>query len=888
MSLPRTYSRRPAKRRAEPPEASETQKKLKLDSEPPSSLPKQKPRLARDLSQIFDDATASLASSSKPVPASPSKVAKRMLGRSKTDSSITSEPTTPTTSRIMDRTASLPSGFGSPSSSKQPPSHSLPPSPVKHLPEIPASPRRTVSHKRTYAGKSRTFLVALPVDSSLTSLEPGMSTGEDEYLNRESYASLQARWGIDAMDDDPMDDRAESVGKPGSAAGTPTKGKGKGKSTKGKLTQDKQAAPPVDIMKPLKSITEIRNKGESRRFLDEVGYLLEGMDKHESAASRRTSALEITNRLCEVDFARQAKAADFLIRTWEAFIEAGAGNGEDKASVIARFHYSELMVDLGSLTDIIQRAQVPGSSTSNPQLPFVSTLFALLSLWTSSSDPLQAISQATVTDAQLRRLGIMKNDRFLLQSIHTTIVSKSGLFAIRTNISSILLITRTLSLVPPTYLSPTRHLKPLLQSLENCLRPLIVEPPDTKTGPGGSGINGNGHSRIPSPSAQVPFAMIHNLLGLLDSYLLRQWRSEDADLDEALDRAREEWLASGMVGLGVHAEVVSANKKAMELDDQEPADVASATKCTELLFRVLVSLTHGDHDWSASVLHEPSALTYVTREICRADEARRNATAVRKNGSDKKKSNGKRADKMVVLDLTDSDEEDSKDGILDKQQYSATEALDRLCLALGLLTNLVQVVDDAKDIMRETEIDPKCILKAKPCPTACTCSNPISILNILVDVYRNQTSHSAPPLNLRYKAEPRSPTLQASEDLAEDADASFLLGHISILFGLLMLDNRANQNIIINALPPDPGSGSGSKWSKLDRMLDNARALGAFYTAISRRMDRNNGGEAEDSDDSDEENHHGRRGDRLSDAARGANIAQDVIVFLQRLRDSIS
>lgn len=43
------------------------------------------------------------------------------------------------------------------------------------------------------------------------------------------------------------------------------------------------------------------------------------------------SAMEIVTKLCDVDFARKAKAADFLGRAWEVLREAGAGDG-DKVS----------------------------------------------------------------------------------------------------------------------------------------------------------------------------------------------------------------------------------------------------------------------------------------------------------------------------------------------------------------------------------------------------------------------------------------------------------------------------------------------------------------------------------------------------------------------------
>jgi len=47
-------------------------------------------------------------------------------------------------------------------------------------------------------------------------------------------------------------------------------------------------SPDYDTVNPLKSITELRSKGETRRFLDQAGYLLEGMDPSNSTALKRS------------------------------------------------------------------------------------------------------------------------------------------------------------------------------------------------------------------------------------------------------------------------------------------------------------------------------------------------------------------------------------------------------------------------------------------------------------------------------------------------------------------------------------------------------------------------------------------------------------------------
>ncbi|KAF9269303.1 hypothetical protein L218DRAFT_994260 [Marasmius fiardii PR-910] len=917
MSTVRTYGKKTTKRKAEPEEELDIPKKQKLEPEPPPSPPK----LARDLSQIFDDATSSLSSANNP----PNKIARRMLGRSKTETSIASEPGTPSSNRVIDRTSSLPSF---PSPSKQASSKSLPPTPVKPHTDAPSTPsRRTSSLKRTYAGKSRTFLVALPVDPSLTSLEQTIQEEEDEYMNRESYNSLRTRWGIDNSEDDPFGPTESAAS---SVSNTPSKSKGKGKVGKGKGSE-KSSVPP-GTMKPFKSITEIRHKGESRRFLDEVGYLLEGMDKEETPALRKTSALEITNRLCESEFARKAKAAEFLLRTWEAFIEARAGLGEDKVlDTIFAFFCALVARDAGSLSDLVERAQPPTGTSNGDSSPssFIATLFSLLAITTPDADLLLLISQSSITDAQLKKIGVLKSDRILLKSLHDTIISKSQLFSATHELSTLSLITYTLATIVPISLSPAHHLRPLLQSIRTQLMPLMVGSPPSD-GQSRSERNGSMNSKsnskpIATPSGHhlplpnyIPFAAIQDLLGMFDCYLLKRWSDsngtwDDVDLADVVEHAREDWLAKGLIGLGISAETACTRALTEPdfddlLDDHAPVDFGAACKCIELAFRVLVSLTHADRDWSRSLVNDPASVTFIIGQVCRADRVRLRTRKRTKGKAGKGKGVVKEEPEEWSLDMTDSDE-DPKDtlGYMNNQgnTYSQAQALDRLCLALGLLTNIVQEVEGAKDILREANFDPKCVNQREPCVFSCTCSNSTSILNILADVYHHQLprAQSTTTVKGKLKREPSPFTpphavivvdknngIKAEDESAEaEADASFLLGHLSVLFGLFMRDNLANQKIIIDALPTDISVPSSNRRlmrrAKLDRMVENAKALVKFYATINQVANLDKEGEGDLEDEGKGTSGDARRELQLGDITSGVNIAQGVVSFLEQMRD---
>lgn len=229
----------------------------------------------RDLSIIFN--TISPAPSPS---ATPTKLARRMLGRSKTDASLENQ-LSPRIPQVMDRTSSLPNLPSSPQSPMNPPAAVPRSSTPSTLPS--SKPAAT----KTYAGKYRSFLVALPASSSSASalLGPGLET-EDE--SRESYSSLRNRWGVDNSEDDPHPFEMVSPTKPAlSVEDSPSKN-GKGKS---KSVLDNRA---LSVMMPLKSISELRNKGESRRFLDEVGYLFEGLDPKCAIGLRRARYIPVS------------------------------------------------------------------------------------------------------------------------------------------------------------------------------------------------------------------------------------------------------------------------------------------------------------------------------------------------------------------------------------------------------------------------------------------------------------------------------------------------------------------------------------------------------------------------------------------------------------------
>lgn len=240
--------------------------------------PSKGPKPVRDLSGIFDSISPSMSPAG-----TPTKLSKRMLGRSRTESSMESHSSP--REHHMDRTSSLPNLASSPSMSTEPPaiaSRQIGP------PSLPSTSSMQVTNTtRTYAGKYRSFLVAIPASSSSssTAIAQGLSNNDEDFDARESYSSLRTRWGVDNSEDDPRPHECSSPTKSTSTisdASPSRSGKGKGKAL-----ADRFPSIPTGMMNPLKSISELRNRGESRRFLDEVGYLFEGLDPKCGVGLRR-------------------------------------------------------------------------------------------------------------------------------------------------------------------------------------------------------------------------------------------------------------------------------------------------------------------------------------------------------------------------------------------------------------------------------------------------------------------------------------------------------------------------------------------------------------------------------------------------------------------------
>ena len=192
----------------------------------------------------------------------------------------------------------------------------------------------------------------------------------------------------------------------------------------------------------------------------------------------------------------------------------------------------------------------------------------------------------------------------------------------------------------------------------------------------------------------------------MDGYLLGQWTSiEEDEVQMCLDKARDEWMIRDLVALGVCCEVKSM------VDKQDGQNEAGADRkrfsspsvayslcytdlyrnCFTLTLRTLISLTHDDKGWAAGVLECQMTMGLILRTVWKAGNE-----VVRIAREDEE-------EEAVNRKAEESDDDTERQKMEEaKEATGGSHAFDILCLVLGLLTNLVQVVDDAKSVMQES------------------------------------------------------------------------------------------------------------------------------------------------------------------------------------------
>lgn len=287
-----------------------------------------------------------------------------------------------------------------------------------------------------------------------------------------------------------------------------------------------------------------------------------------------------------------------------------------------------------------------------------------------------------------------------------------------------------------------------------------------------------------------------------------------------------------------------------------------------------MNLTHSDSNWAQSVIANDFAVAFIMRLI-----------------------------------VTSSPEDEESQHKLERDDvpppaassHHQQNAWDRLCLALGLLTNLVQSVPGFKNVLHRTstslilsivyhdqlvfilEVSIKCTLSNLACAKKCKCpsSSQIGALEVLVGVYNTHSrllSSKAPPppppplssssklVKLPSLVQTSKPSMMAVEGNNDTSTTttSLILSTLSILFGILMSSSSQNRSIILSLI--EDGD-DGDQRIKLERLIRQAKEFVFLY----------------DDDEEEEEDMGSISGG--GGGGREMRNVKEVVSVLERLRD---
>lgn len=230
----------------------------------------------RDLSDLFLAVSPVQSPSGKSTPPKPR--ARRMLSKAQSMNMSQTEPSTPRPLRTAQSMPITPSSSHTVRSALTEAAGSVTDSPSRSTLIAAGPPSPSPTSKRTYGG-SRSFLTR------------NAEAADDDEGMRESYEEQRKRYEVDAGDVDPLLARAPEP------------------------------------------IADMRSKGENRRFMGEIGFLVDGIQGSTAGARRSrlvffdstdVCALELVTNMLDTEWAGKLNLSGQTERIFEVLLDAGA------------------------------------------------------------------------------------------------------------------------------------------------------------------------------------------------------------------------------------------------------------------------------------------------------------------------------------------------------------------------------------------------------------------------------------------------------------------------------------------------------------------------------------------------------------------------------------
>ncbi|KIJ29111.1 hypothetical protein M422DRAFT_784397 [Sphaerobolus stellatus SS14] len=310
----------------------------------------------------------------------------------------------------------------------------------------------------------------------------------------------------------------------------------------------RRSSPPPSPSTPLS--THRRTYSHSRSFL----------------VTLPASAAEIVSKMCEAEFARKAKAADFNAHAWDALRTAGAGDGDKILDIHLLAFVALVARDKRDLLDLSHKSG------------FYDVMIKQLQRG-REDDGLEWLRKSFIGTTNYS-----KREKAALTRIRNVLLTKAAVLPEGSSPSSRLLSSHSLSRLSGA-LDPPELLPATMGSLLDESKSLDSE-----------------FEKLPTLVDSFSIDHISNCLDILDALLLRfSDESYIAQVDKLRDafysRLSTICLLPRFLQSGTHAH-----------------DVAS--HAMETAIRILITLSHISTEWCSKIVEDNALLSMLVREIC--------------------------------------------------------------------------------------------------------------------------------------------------------------------------------------------------------------------------------------------------------------------------------
>ncbi|GAA5857709.1 hypothetical protein JCM1840_000876 [Sporobolomyces johnsonii] len=730
-------------------------------------------------------------------PASPSRPTRIAFDRSISQPIIPTSPLSPHPSspaagspfrRALDGTTSFPSisplpftTTGSRSPSPHKPAQSLPALGTAYRPvSFGLGANGAESRTRTYGG-ARSFrrdvaeeaLLAHPAAASssralpsnlnlsssprLPSLPPSVSHRiPGPSAPRETYSQLREKWGVAAEEELDEDEASQSTERGAKVVGTGI----------------------------------LRAQGEGKRWGDEMGWVLEGLREGKGGSGARSSAIELLGKTLDREWMRRLKSSGMAEQVYLAFRRGGAGEGDrvlDVALVLLvalLFRDQRLSEplfrlspsDLASPTPSPQRDQ-PSTSSSPRKAEYeeierecdlLKVFEGLLRREWAGEEIGTSKGEGQGKKGGAEKGKMAKSDARHLQSLRD-IIDQSELFtdsALPITLRTLVLQTfRTASFFSPRPIFQPQQLLCTSGAFQATVEVFVDE---CKALEQRLQKYQSGMDLVPPPgtSSSVSLPTLNLCLAIFESTSL----ATPYAFHVISSPAYLSPLGRSLANLVLVTFILAFNTSGSAADKQ------SATALLLSALGILFGLTT-ESAWSECLI-QPVGVQgdddgFVGTLIRIVLACRRASVATARN--QRPKSGDRERIKHVGEVELDEDGEEEDGEPVDKADH---QEWDVLCLALGVLANLVESVEDVKDVLRDLHLSPTCP-PSRRCTHHCLCPAPPSrpALTALAQLY-----------------------LDPLADAPNSVYQTSVAGFVRLVLGLALVDNPRNERLVLDAL----------------------------------------------------------------------------------------